>query len=141
MGSLLEIPNTTEPQLAEAASTKGHAGIERRLRKRYPCNGFAEGIVLHPKSLFRGEIRDLSETGCFVETRARLLVECLARIDLRFTINGSHYRTPARVMNVQPGKGLGVEFLFVDKKTQELIRGLVSRLQTNKAVGERTIKT
>ncbi len=71
-GSLLKFPSTAEPQLVKSTETKGAAEKERRLRGRQVCYGFAEGIVLHPKSLFRGTVRDLSETGYFVETRARL---------------------------------------------------------------------
>ena len=61
-----------------------------------------------------------------METQARLRVERLALIELRFSINGSHYHTSARVMNIRPGKGLGLEFSFTDKKSERLFRALIS---------------
>jgi hypothetical protein len=51
-------------------------------------------------------------------------VERFTRIELRFTIKGSHYRTSAFVMNIRPGKGLGLEFSFTDKKSEGLFRAL-----------------
>lgn len=125
-GSPLKFSSAAEPPPIRSTGTKDAAGKERRLHRRYVCYGFAEGIVLHPKSLFRGTIRDLSETGCFVETRGRLRVERLAWIELRFRINGNHYRTSARVMNIRPGKGLGLEFSFTDKESKEWFRALNS---------------
>ncbi len=106
----------------EATVPKGAVGKERRRHRRYACNGFAEGVS--SKCLFRGEIQDFNEFGCFVMTKAHLHVERLVEVDLRFKINNRHYHTAARVMNVRPGKGVGLEFSHTNRRTEELLRVL-----------------
>ena len=46
---------------------------ERRRHERYAVEGDAEVIVAGGTLLFRGSIADISLSGCFIETRARLL--------------------------------------------------------------------
>jgi hypothetical protein len=84
---------------------------ERRQYARMPCEGFAEAVVLHPESLFRGEIRDISQGGCFIHTPAPLHVEPRMEVDLRFILNNNHYHFEATVANVREGDGFGLRFL------------------------------
>jgi hypothetical protein len=83
---------------------------------------------LEPESLFRGEIRDISLTGCFIRTKARLSLVHRSIVDLRFTITNSHYRVAARVIDVRPGKGAGLEFIFPDSQPAEWLKNLLARL-------------
>ena len=76
----------------------------------------AEVVVFRPKSLFRGRIRDISRSGCFIETRAPLKLTRLTEVELRFTANGMHLASLARLMEVQPGCGAGFEFLSDDPR-------------------------
>jgi hypothetical protein len=89
-------PSIIEPQTGD--STRGK---ERRRSRRHDCEGFAEACVKNPDSLFRGEIRDISQTGCFIRTKARLNLARFAALDLRFMLNGQRYRVAARAMDVR----------------------------------------
>ena len=104
-------------------------GAERRRYKRFPCEGHAEVVCCHPAFLFRGRIRDISLTGCFIETAARLRVERMTEVELRFTTNGHHLRSMARIMVIRPGKGAGFEFLPGDTGAQEPFLQLIETLE------------
>jgi hypothetical protein len=89
---------------------------------------FAEVVAAHEGTLFRGKILDISQTGCYIETRARLKLERFTDVEMLFKVNNNHYRTSARVMDVRPGKGLGVEFRPVDSQARELLEELLQTL-------------
>jgi PilZ domain len=115
------------------------AGGERRRHERFTCDGFAEVVVFRPELLFRGEVKDISLTGCYISTRARLNLKRFAEIELRFSANGQRLSSLARVIDVRPGKGVGVEFLPGDprmnKSFRELIRLLKSQADAQREPG------
>ena len=104
------------------------AGKEQRRHQRFPCSGFAEVVVFNPELLFRGEVKDISLTGCFIATRARLKLKRFAEIELRFSANGQHLSSLARIMEVRPGSGVGIEFLPGDPRMDRQFRELMERL-------------
>jgi PilZ domain len=106
-------------------------GRERRRHERFACDEFAEVVSFHPKVLFRGEVRDISLTGCFVTTRAHLKLKRFAEIELRFSANGQQISALARVMDVRPGKGLGVEFLPGDPRMSKRFREVIEEFREN----------
>jgi hypothetical protein len=108
-----------------AATPKIATGKEHRRRKRFECDGIAETLVIHPESLFRGKIRDISETGCYMMTKAWLNLERLTEVEIRFIVNGRHYHTYAQVMEVRPRKGIGLEFVFQNAETASSFKSLV----------------
>jgi hypothetical protein len=103
-------------------------GKERRLSRRFACEGFAEVYATSTGYLFRGEIRDISLTGCYIMTKVRLKLERLTEVDLLFLLNKHNYRTLARVINVRPGKGVGLEFVSHDPSTAESFKKLMKAL-------------
>jgi hypothetical protein len=90
---------------------------------------FVEAVVDRHGSMFRGTIRDISQTGCYIETRARLNLQRLTRVDMRIMVQKSCYHASARVMDVRPGKGLGLEFELADARAEEWIRELILALK------------
>ena len=100
------------------------ASKERRLSRRVGCKGFADAFVIETGYLFRGEIRDISETGCYLMTDARMQLELLTEVDLLFVLNNRKYQTRARVMKIRPRKGVGLEFLFSDRSAEESFKEL-----------------
>ena len=111
-----------------AAEAPGDTQAERRRSPRYQCHGTAEAMVLFPETLLRGEIRDISLSGCFLETRAHLRLDRYSKVDLRFQVNDNHYRTVARVMGVRTGVGLGMEFFFDSPRDEAAFKNLVRAL-------------
>lgn len=112
----------------EIVSEASFAQKERRRSPRFACSGFAEVLVLHPETLVRGEVRNISLTGCFVSTLAHLKVERGAKVELRFALNGNRLHIFAQVMDVRPGKGMGVEFLPGDASVEALLKWQVETL-------------
>lgn len=104
-------------------------GAERRRHRRFPCEGYAEVVCCQPTYLFRGRIRDISLTGCFIETSARLTLERMTEVEVRFTAAGRHISFFARLMDIRPGKGAGFEFLPGDRGMQEAFLKLLQTLR------------
>lgn len=104
-------------------------GAERRRNRRFPCEGYAEVVCCHPTLLFRGRIRDISLTGCFIETAAQLRLERLTQVEMRFTASGCRISSQARIMDVRPGKGAGFEFLPGERGMQEPFLNLLESLE------------
>jgi len=104
------------------------ARSERRRSRRFPCQGTAEAMVLGPEMLFRGELSDISLKGCFLRTRSSLNLTRFAKIDLRFFVDDRHYRTRARVMDIRPGTGLGIEFFIENAQTEDALKRLIGQL-------------
>lgn len=120
-----------------AEHTEEKRGAERRIAERLACDGFAEVVVPHKGYLFRGEIADLSETGCFIKTRARLNLKRSAEAELRFTVNGDQLSLLARTAAVRAGVGAGFEFSLIEpamhQRLLELIEDLKAQAATTQA--------
>jgi len=112
----------TRQALDESAKEAISGGKERRRSRRFGCEGFAEGFAVETGTVFRGDIQNISQTGCYVKTRARLKLEQLAEVDLLFMLKKRKYRTLARVIEVRPGQGVGLEFVFYDPQGGDLLR-------------------
>jgi hypothetical protein len=109
-------------------------GRDRRRHERFLFDGFAEVVSNQPELLFRGAVKDISLTGCYVETRARLNLKRLAEIELRFSANGQQLSSQARVMDIRPVKGIGVEFLPGDPRMSKRFRDLIEELKARSQV-------
>jgi hypothetical protein len=118
----------TSQDISETPKAEGAGGKERRRSCRHDCEGLAEAWVSNPESLFRGEIRDISLTGCYIRTKARLNLARFAAVDLRFTLKGQRYRALARAMDVRQGRGVGLEFIFPDTQPPEWLKNLLRAL-------------
>jgi len=93
-------------------------------------------MILDPDSLFRGAIRDVSQSGCFVMTKARMPLKRLAEAEIRFKLINRQFRTRALVMNVRPGEGVGFEFVFANKQVEEQVKSLIQELTVAMARGK-----
>jgi PilZ domain len=118
-------PIVTLQPIGESEKGETSASRERRLSHRVGCKGFADAIVVETGYLFRGEIRDISQTGCYLMTNARTQLERLTEVDLLFVLNNRQYHTLARVMKIRPGKGVGLEFMFSDRAAEESFKELI----------------
>ena len=103
-------------------------GPEHRTAKRFSCEGFAEVVVPYIGFLFRGEITDLSESGCYIKTRARLNISRSADVELRFTVNGDHFSLLARIAGATSGVGAGFEFSVIEPTVHRNLLRLIEEL-------------
>lgn len=108
-------------------------GLERRRCPRYGCEGQAEVVVNPPYTLIRGELRDIGLNGCFVATRANMRSEWKDEANLRFHMGDHEYSTNAKVANIRPGEGIGLEFHFTNGLTREVARAMIEKLQNGTA--------
>jgi c-di-GMP-binding flagellar brake protein YcgR len=79
--------------------------------------------------LFRGEIANLSETGCFVKTRARLNFRRHDEVELRFTIKGDSFNILARIVSASSEAGARFEFTQIEPGPHKKLLRLVEELQ------------
>ena len=104
--------------------------IERRRDRRFECEGNAEVVVFERPFLFRGKMRNLSQTGCFIETPVKLKLQPLAEVELRLVARGQQLVSRARVMGFQRKKGVGLRFVDSDTRKEEPFSILMEQLNT-----------
>ncbi|HVZ83364.1 MAG TPA: PilZ domain-containing protein [Terracidiphilus sp.] len=124
-----ELEKAVEEAPKEPDSGPEHGGPERRRNPRYACSGPVEVGVFDAEFLFRGEVRDLSLTGCYVQTRARLRLRPDTEVELRFSLEGENVRCLARVKSLRPGVGAGFEFQEFDERSKKAILRLIRALE------------
>ena len=132
----MQIAGGSQTSTNEMANYDEAAGRERRRHRRFPCDGFAEVVAFRSKALFRGRLKDISPTGCFVETRAHLNLPRLAEVEVRFAACGRKFKVLARVMDVRPGMGAGFSFLSEDPRLDHTFRSMFERLLAQEAVSK-----
>lgn len=107
-------------------------GRERRKHERIGCDGFAEVVIDGMSLMFRGRIKDLSPTGCYIESRARLRLEAGTAAELCFTVNDRAFKAIAEVRVVRPGVGVGFEILFLvaESRAPSDLLALIQKLES-----------
>ena len=111
------------------ASQRDDERIERRRHRRFPCEGFAEVVSSRPSVIFRGKLKDISQSGCFIETRARLNLSRFAEVEVRLAAFGKRLKAHARVMDVHPGRGASFAFLTHDRRWVQSVEAVIEGLK------------
>jgi len=101
------------------------SGADRRRSRRYLCAGFAEIQLIARDMIFRGEICNLSLHGCFVTTRARVQLEKVTPVMIRFNLRNRQFKTEGLVVNLRPGEGFGIQFHHATPETVDEFMKLV----------------
>jgi len=99
---------------------------DRRSSTRICCTGFAEGVSTDSRQLFRGEIRNVSETGCFISVRAAVKLAAGTTVELRFKLGLREYAALARVVEAMPTIGIRFHFIATDPEFPDRIRRILS---------------
>ena len=98
---------------------------DRRRSIRIVCTGFAEGVSTGPCQLFRGEIRNISDSGCFISTAAVVALSPGTIIELRFKFGGAAYNALARVVEALPSSGIRMRFEAIEPRFSEHMRRIL----------------
>lgn len=101
---------------------------EQRSRERFRVDGLAEVAVGNTGVLFRGTTHDLSQNGCYIDSKAYLSASVGEEVEVRFSVGDVHLRAVAKVRVVKRGKGAGFEFLHVKEDAQNCLDSLLDRL-------------
>ena len=124
-----EISSEAETQ---TNTVTARAPADRRRHTRYAVQGDAEVLVADGSQIFRGSILDISLSGCFIATQARLRVIVGTPVDMVFRANGVMLRTPATVRAVRPGNGAGFLFDGLSERMRAELQLLIEALDLAK---------
>jgi PilZ domain len=113
----------------ETVARNGGDVRERRRHERYAVDGDAEVMVNDGTLLFRGRTVDISLSGCFIETRARLALEQGTPVQMVFRAGHLTLRMSATVRSVRPGSGAGFLFGTMSAYMQAGLEGLIAEMQ------------
>jgi len=113
----------------EIAIAQQAGGRDRRKQQRFVCTGPAEVLELESRCFYRGHLKDLSLTGCYVMTgSAELELDPHADVQLCLCVNGDSIKTPARVIMVRPESGAAFRFLPIDPEMRSALLMLIRKL-------------
>ena len=105
---IVEPAHTEEPAPDSAART----GADRRTHPRYAFTAAVEVAAEAPGARLKTHVRDLSQQGCYVDTDSPFALG--AATDVRITKGLESFEARARVVYIQPGKGMGLMFTAVE---------------------------
>jgi len=105
---------------------------ERRRHERYAVEGDAEVLLSDGSQIFRGRILDISLSGCFIETRARLRMAVGTPVEMVFRANGVMLRTAATVRALRVGVGAGFLFEGLSSHMRDELQMLIDALDLAK---------
>jgi hypothetical protein len=124
-------PNQEVGAKAVGPATKGHAA-ERRRHERYAVQGEAEVLLADGSQIFRGRILDISLSGCFIETQARLRMPVGTPVEMVFRANEVMLRAAATVRAIRRGAGAGFLFDDMSPRMQDELEMLIEALNLSK---------
>jgi hypothetical protein len=113
----------------ETVARDGSDVRDRRRHQRYAVDGDAEVMVADGTLLFRGNTVDISLSGCFIETRARLALEPGTPVQMVFRAGHLTLRMSATVRSTRPGSGAGFLFEEMSAYMQAGLEGLIAEMQ------------
>jgi hypothetical protein len=116
---------------AVGSAAKGHAA-ERRRHERYAVQGDAEVLLADGSQIFRGRILDISLSGCFIETQARLRMLVGTPVEMVFRANDVMLRAAATVRAIRRGAGAGFLFDDMSPRMQDELEMLIEALNLSK---------
>jgi len=87
-------------------------GADRRSHPRYAFSAAIEVVAGQHGARIKTRVRDLSQQGCYVDTERPLALGTTA--DVRIAKGPQSFEARARVVYIQPGKGMGLVFTGVE---------------------------
>jgi len=105
------------------------SSAERRRHERFHVEGDAEVLVAEGSQVFRGSVQDISLSGCFIETSARLRTAIGSPVEMMFRANGVMLRLSANVRTVRFGVGAGFLFEELSPNMRQELERLIETLK------------
>lgn len=126
------LPSDEEPAYAEPERRASGNASDRRRHARYTVDGEAEVLLADGSQIFRGGVIDISLSGCFIETKARLRMAVGTPVEMVFRANGVMLRMSATVRALRPGVGAGFLFETPSIHMQDELQVLIEALDLTK---------
>nr|WP_257031303.1 PilZ domain-containing protein [Edaphobacter lichenicola] len=101
--------------------------VERREHTRYAVDAWAEVMVKDGTMLFRGQVLDVSQGGCYIETEARLRLAPGTPVEIVFRAHDRVLRCEGTSRMVRT-RGAGFLFETMSAKVRVELEGLIAEL-------------
>ena len=132
-------PHATEPvaMVAEELTAPAMSPLlppaprDRRRHVRYSCTGKLEILSEKAEVLRAGKLRDISSNGCFLEIAPP--PSMATRIQMSLWVGGLEVRVQGVVRFVVGGRGVGIEFLEVDRDDRSRLEEIISILASGRS--------
>lgn len=124
-------PAPTEIETTRNESNRQDMGP--RVHPRFTCRGVSEVTTFDPSMILRGEIVDISRTGCFVATNAYVKSGLNATGQVKFYLDGKRFTSYVIVRSLTPRKGIGLEFTALEPVTAAQLEALIAALEKAQA--------
>ena len=111
------LPPGREGRLAPPLTSRTDA--DRRAHRRYAFTAAFEIVAAESGLPLKTRVRDLSQQGCYVDTERPLTLG--TGIDIRITKNSQSFEARARVVYIQPGKGMGLMFTSIPREQLQIL--------------------
>ena len=125
---------TTEERPGSATIGVGIAsGLQFRIDERYEVDGEAEVAVRTGSlgtTMLRGSILDISSTGCYIQSMARVPIKPGTEVHLIFSVGGTTFRLEAVSRFSRTKVGIGFRFLEMDAPTRVRLHGVLADLRS-----------
>jgi hypothetical protein len=109
---------------------------EQRSEDRYPVAWDAEIFVPERTAMFRGQMVNISSSGCYVRTLAWVRLPPTTVVELVFMLDGRLARTRAEARFAQSRTGVGLRFLPLEDELRRRLDEVIVDLRTA-AAGEK----
>jgi hypothetical protein len=117
-----------EAEAVDAAAAEAAADRGRRNSERFLVQGWAEVMTVDGTMMVRGQITDISLTGCYVESHGAFDLPMNSAVEMIFRIKGDEFRPEAVTRVVRSGHGAGFVFLNMNAKVTLQIQALIDVL-------------
>lgn len=109
------------------------SGLQFRLDERYEVDGDAEVVVKSGSlgaTLLRGSLLDISATGCYIQTMARVPIQPGTEVHINFSVYGTTFRVDAISRFAKTKVGIGFRFLEMDAATRLRLHTVLSDIRS-----------
>ncbi|WP_263382970.1 PilZ domain-containing protein [Granulicella arctica] len=126
----LDIVEADAAEVADHSSEalQSQAERDRRENQRFPVEGWAEVMTMDGTMMLRGQITDISATGCFIESHGSFDLPMNSAVEMTFRIQGKEFRPEGVTRVVKSGEGAGFSFLKMNSKLELQIEALIKVL-------------
>jgi PilZ domain len=119
-----------DEETAVVAGQLAGEAAEQRGEERYPVAWDAEIFVPERTTMFRGQMVNLSPSGCYVQTIAWVRLPPTTVVELVFSLDGRLLRTRAEARFAQSRTGVGLRFLPLEEEIQARLDRVLANLRT-----------
>jgi c-di-GMP-binding flagellar brake protein YcgR len=119
-----ENPAEIEPLVRRPATSR-----DRRRQIRHEVNTLATIFLINAGSALRGQILDLSLSGCRIRTDERFPVGIYTRVEIEFYFQGLPFRLGGVIQAIHDRNMVGVRFLDLSERKQQQVLDLIEEIE------------